>query len=151
MRAFGIALVAAVWVSGSFAEVPKELPCEPNGECSDPCIYFPDGTVFVATESGAKLYYNKQVRELPQSSTQVRRGIQGNAELPGFVRFSTYNDGSTRVEATFKVTGTSCYEKNQAGIYESTDKCCWTEYDVTLQVSQGSAKKSLRAKWSSGC
>ena len=127
------------------------LPCQPNGDCTDPCIYFNDGTVFVETDTGAQLLHNKQPYILQLESSRTVKSPQGNDEVPGHIRVAVYTNKDLRTDITYGVSKTSCYYKNAVGEYESTDKCCWTAYQVVMKLITKKGKKILKTKWSSGC
>lgn len=143
---FAAALQAVVAAEGN-----PEMQCNPNGECSDPCVHFSDGTVFVLTEVGAKIKYRGQVYSLLEKNIKSSGRHQSFAEVPGDTERRIYVGKSIHVTMTKKVLDTSCYGKNEKGEWESFDKCCWTSFDMILNLKVGSSTKVLRTEWAEGC
>jgi len=129
------------------------LPCGANGDCSDLCVYFQDETTFASVGDRPRLWFADKAHDLVPTGTRVIRSPQGNAELPGYVRSDSYRGEKLRAAVVYSVTDTSCYEKDERGVWASVDKCCWTSYDVelTLTGTLVDKKKVLRTQWVSGC
>lgn len=130
----------------------NRMPCDPEGQCSDPCAYFPRRTVFVRTEDDrAKLKFKGHVYELNLINSKNIRKHQAGAEVPGDIDNLEYSGGSITVTLTQKVLDTSCYYKNEQGIYESASACCSTKYELLLKISSPTGSENQRTTWDNGC
>ena len=61
----------------------SEMPCDPNGMCSDPCKYFGKTAVFTWKGSGALLQYKGKIHVLTEVRKVAVRSIQHLTDVPG--------------------------------------------------------------------
>ena len=146
---FYVALVLLLISGIARSATIEELPCQ-NG-CADDCIRFNQGTVFVQTESGAKLLHEGTIYDLSRITSRYLRRHQKNAEVAGDVQISTWSSGPINAEVTQTVIDTTCYWRKPNGTYVSAENCCGTNYRVKLKLATPRGKHFLNAIFESGC
>lgn len=152
MRHFLFVLPILLSAHAAFALSARGMPCQPDGDCSDPCAYFADEAIFIRTGSDtAKIKYKGQVHDLTLVSSKSLRKRQADAELPGDIERFEYSGKNIRLVLTQKILNTTCYEKNKSGRYESLDKCCGTGYRLILKVGVPGGTQTLETDWDAGC
>ena len=140
--------------SVAFAETP--IRCNTEQECSDPCAYFPEKTIFreYFDEKGyktAKLRFRGKVVALKEVSTKNLKKKQEYDDLPGDVTQTEYSANDMKVILTKTTLNTSCYSQALNGTWESEGKCCWTSYKLKLRLIRSTGEKTLTTNWDSGC
>lgn len=147
---FSLLLVFCLGVSG-VSQAAQEMPCVPDGECSDPCIYFSDKVVLIDTNDGAKIKYQGEVRNLDFVSSKDIRKRYPLFEIPGDIQVRSFSAGKLKVTARYKVEDTSCAEKTAKGKWVQRETCCWTEQSVELTIHGPRGKEEFSTNWRSGC
>ena len=112
---FSLLLVFCLGVSG-VSQAAQEMPCVPDGECSDPCIYFSDKVVLIDTNDGAKIKYQGEVRNLDFVSSKDIRKRYPLFEIPGDIQVRSFSAGKLKVTARYKVEDQLCGENCQGKV-----------------------------------
>ena len=145
-------VVLALWfLLVGIANADEPLACQPEGDCSDPCIYFDKEAVFISESEGARLSFRGKIHDLKLTSRIEKVKKQANAELVGDITVTSYSSPDFLVKLTQKITDTSCYYRSEQGEYLSTESCCGESIDVTLEIIYKNKVEKLKTEYSWGC
>ena len=139
--------LAATSASGADAR----LLCDPTGDCADPCVYFPKGVTFHAAGPGALLKHDGVVVKLRLISERTTRQLDPLAELPGHTTVARYSRPGLRVELESTLANTSCFFKNEKGVYQESESCCGGKSEMKLRVTKGRKTQVYTTTWPWGC
>lgn len=132
---------------------PEEsaMPCNPDGDCSDPCKYFNKHTIFAWGGDGPVLKYKGKIHVLKEVRRVAVRSIQSLTDVPGGSERVDFVSGKLKVSLTTSTTATSCYVKDQRGRWRSLDTCCWSTQRLTLEIHDGKQTTRLKTTADYGC
>ncbi|MBR7783650.1 hypothetical protein [Undibacterium luofuense] len=129
----------------------SEMPCDPDGMCSDPCKYFGKTAVFAWKGSGALLQYKGKIQFLTEVRKVAVRSIQHLTDVPGGSERLDFVSGKLRISLTTTTISTTCYDKDRRGRWRSLDTCCFAEQRLTLVIHDGKQTTRLKTTADYGC